>query len=429
MNTVIIVNLNGIAFHLEEPGFQTLRAYLDGAQSQLAANPDKSEIMSDLEQAIADKCSHYLNSHKNVLTAAEIDDVVRQMGPVQSEDGSPSLGGARSTDAGSPGAGASPGSTGADWVSASASAAEQESGANKSPPQGPTVRRLYQIREGAMLSGVCTGIAAYLDIDVTVVRILFALFTLLTYGLGVAVYIVMALVVPFAHTDEEHAAASGAPFNAQQVIDRAKKHYAEFKDGKEWRRHWKQQRREWRRKWRAERFWWGHNFQRNVYAFSNGAFSNGTTYAGQVFAGVLVTILAIANTLLDCAAVAAIILLASTGSLLGWQLPADVPLWAAILIIVLVLSAITSPMRHARKAIFRYNSGPDMHWIFGTYQLLTLGVWVVVCWFAYTRIPEVREFFANFIWNWQAMMNNIVQSIRHSFTHAPGSTQSIVPLI
>jgi len=275
-----------------------------------------------------------------------------------------------------------------------------------------------------MLSGVCTGIAAYLDLDVTLVRVLFALFTVLTYGLGVAVYIVMALVVPFAHTDEEHAAASGAPFNAQQVIDRAKKHYAEFKDGKEWRRHWSQQRREWRRKWRTERIWWGHNVQRNVYAFRNGS-----SYFGQVFAGVMVTILAIANTLLDCAAFAAVILLASTGNLLGWQLPPDIPLWAAIVIIILVFSAVTSPLRHARKAIFRYNSGPDMHWIFGTYQLLTLGVWVAVCWIAYTHIPEVREFFGNFIWNWQMMMNNIVQSIRHSFTHAPGSTQSIVPLI
>src|SRR6202012_3097379 len=186
MNPVIIVNLNGVAFHLEEPGFQTLRAYLDQAQAQLAANPDKSEIMSDLEQAIADKCSHHVNPHKNVLTAAEIDDVVRQMGPVQSESASPSPGAAPSTEAGRPGAGgakSSPDSTG--------SAAGAASGAHTSPPHGPTLRRLYQIREGAMLSGVCTGIAAYLDIDVTVVRILFALFTLLTYGLGVTVYIVM----------------------------------------------------------------------------------------------------------------------------------------------------------------------------------------------------------------------------------------------
>src|SRR5882757_627880 len=85
MNTVIIINLNGNAFHLEEPGFQSLRAYLERAQAQLKDNPDRVEIMADLEQAIADKCAHFLRPHKNVLTAGEIDDVLKEMGPVQSE--------------------------------------------------------------------------------------------------------------------------------------------------------------------------------------------------------------------------------------------------------------------------------------------------------------------------------------------------------
>jgi phage shock protein PspC (stress-responsive transcriptional regulator) len=423
MNTVIIVNLNGIAFHLEEPGFQTLRAYLDRAQSQLAANPDKSEIMSDLEQAIADKSAHFLNPHKNVLTAAEIDDVVRQMGPVQSEGGAaPS----DTTPSNGPAQGdAAPHSASGQQANAGAglhTGASPGFGAGASV--GPSIRRLYQIRGGAMISGVCTGIAAYLDIDVTVVRILFVLFTILTYGLGLTVYILMMLVVPFANTDEEHAAASGAPFNAQQVIDRAKKHYAEFKDGKEWRRHWSQQRREWRRKWRTERIWWGHNFQRNVYAFRNG-----TGYAGHLFAGLMIPILAITTTLLDCAAIVAIVLLASTGNLLGWQLPADIPLWAAVLVIILICGAITSPLRHARKAIFYYNSGPDSHWMTASYQLLSLAVFVIVCWVAYTRVPEVRDFFSHFFVNWQMMMNNIIQSIHHSAPHAPAGTGTIAPPI
>jgi len=44
MDTVIIVNLNGIAYHIEEPGYQALRAYLDAAQSQLKDNPDRAEF-------------------------------------------------------------------------------------------------------------------------------------------------------------------------------------------------------------------------------------------------------------------------------------------------------------------------------------------------------------------------------------------------
>src|ERR1700744_3418949 len=85
MNTVIIINLNGNAFHLEEPGYLSLRAYLESAQTQLKDNPDRVEIMADLEQAIADKCLHFLLPHKNVLTAAEIEEILKQMGPVQSE--------------------------------------------------------------------------------------------------------------------------------------------------------------------------------------------------------------------------------------------------------------------------------------------------------------------------------------------------------
>src|ERR1700679_1270508 len=99
MNTVIIINLNGNAFHLEEPGFQSLRAYLERAQAALRDNPDKAEIMADLEQAIADKCAHFLRPHKNVLTAAEIDGVLKEMGPVQSENAADA--GAASANSGS----------------------------------------------------------------------------------------------------------------------------------------------------------------------------------------------------------------------------------------------------------------------------------------------------------------------------------------
>ena len=89
MNTVIIINLNGNAFHLEEPGFHSLRAYLERAQEQLKDNPDKTEIMADLEQAIADKCAHFLRPHKNVLTAPEIEGVLKEMGPVQTDGDAP----------------------------------------------------------------------------------------------------------------------------------------------------------------------------------------------------------------------------------------------------------------------------------------------------------------------------------------------------
>jgi phage shock protein PspC (stress-responsive transcriptional regulator) len=390
MNTVIIINLNGNAFHLEEPGFQSLRAYLERAQAQLKDNPDKAEIMADLEQAIADKCAHFLRPHKNVLSATEIDEVIKEMGPVQSDS---------SADAGAAGTSAGHGPN----------AESNSNGASASAP-----KRLYQIREGAMLSGVCTGLAAYLNVDVTIVRIAFVLLTLLTTGIWILVYLGLMLVVPFANTGEEYAAAAGAPFNAQEVIDRAKKHYAEFKDSKEWKRHWRQQRREWRRRWHEGAYWWGHNLQRSVNQFSSGG------YGGHLGATLLIPFLAVFNALLFCLWIAAIVSLATTGAIFGWVVAGSIPLWVSILLLMFFYSIISRPLRHARRAIYLNTGGHNYYWFAAWYEILSTGVLILVCWFAYTHVPDVRDFFQHFAQNVTTMWNNIVDSIHHTAHKEPG---------
>lgn len=58
-----------------------------------------------------------------------------------------------------------------------------------------TGRKLHKINEGKSVAGVCTGLAHYFNIDVTVVRLLFVLFTL-AGGPGLIVYIALAIVMP-----------------------------------------------------------------------------------------------------------------------------------------------------------------------------------------------------------------------------------------
>ena len=55
MNKVITINLNGNAYQLEEDGFEALRTYLESAARRLEGNPDKAEIIADIEQSIGDK--------------------------------------------------------------------------------------------------------------------------------------------------------------------------------------------------------------------------------------------------------------------------------------------------------------------------------------------------------------------------------------
>jgi hypothetical protein len=54
--------------------------------------------------------------------------------------------------------------------------------ASNASAAGGRPRRLYLIHEGAMFAGVCTGLAAYLHVDVTIVRIVFLFLALVTRG-------------------------------------------------------------------------------------------------------------------------------------------------------------------------------------------------------------------------------------------------------
>lgn len=56
-------------------------------------------------------------------------------------------------------------------------------------------KKLYKSITDRKLCGVCAGIANYLNIDPTVVRLLWALITFLG-GAGMIAYIVCALVIP-----------------------------------------------------------------------------------------------------------------------------------------------------------------------------------------------------------------------------------------
>src|SRR6266699_4498371 len=56
-------------------------------------------------------------------------------------------------------------------------------------------KRLYRVREGRVVAGVCTGIAGYFGIDPTLVRLAFALFTIFG-GAGVLLYLIAWIVIP-----------------------------------------------------------------------------------------------------------------------------------------------------------------------------------------------------------------------------------------
>jgi len=62
-------------------------------------------------------------------------------------------------------------------------------------PNNGSTKRLYRIRDGRLVAGVCAGLAAYFGVDPTLVRLAFALLTVFG-GAGVLLYLVAWVVIP-----------------------------------------------------------------------------------------------------------------------------------------------------------------------------------------------------------------------------------------
>lgn len=56
--------------------------------------------------------------------------------------------------------------------------------------------KFYKMRRNRMVSGVLAGLSDKWNFDVTLVRFLFAIFTISNFGVGVIIYIILASILP-----------------------------------------------------------------------------------------------------------------------------------------------------------------------------------------------------------------------------------------
>ncbi len=242
MQRVVSINLNGGVYPLEENGYTALFAYLDALETRLKNAPDRAHRIADTERLVAEKCQACLEPHKAVITAADIARILSEMDPLPDptpNEAPPAEAAASNTDSASNGGPAA-----------------------SEPPRAaaPPHKRLCQIREGGMIGGVCLGIATFFNIDVTLVRVVFALFAFVTGGWGVLAYLGLMFILPRATSIAE--AAAPAPAGVHQwpwddgwpwethgwPWDRP-----HARAGHDQRREWRAQRREQRQRWRDER--------------------------------------------------------------------------------------------------------------------------------------------------------------------------------
>jgi phage shock protein C len=184
----VTVRLNRSTLQFEEAAYERLEGYLAESAALLEGDPDPQEILADLEQAVADQCARRMATGRTVVTLAELEPALEEIGTVQVPGGA----------------------------------------TTEQPAPRSTPRPLQQVSNGALISGVCLGLARYFGLDATLLRVAAILLLLGTGGGAIVVYLAMMLLLPYAPLDPAGAPVRWLPARCRDLVEfiRAKLHVA-----------------------------------------------------------------------------------------------------------------------------------------------------------------------------------------------------------
>ncbi|MGZ8517388.1 MAG: PspC domain-containing protein [Chitinophagaceae bacterium] len=169
MKKIININLSGRVIPIEDSAYEKLQAYIESLRRYFSHEDGRDEIINDIESRIAELMSEKIRKGASSVTDADINEIIASMGRPEDFDAAEA----------------------SDTADQSQQARQQTTYTERKAK-----RRLYRDTSDKFIGGVCSGIAAYLNVDPAIVRILFAIITFGGFGLGFLIYILLWMILP-----------------------------------------------------------------------------------------------------------------------------------------------------------------------------------------------------------------------------------------
>jgi phage shock protein PspC (stress-responsive transcriptional regulator) len=195
MKKTLSIHLGRQLFVIEEDAFDRLQQYLKLLEASLQGETGVAEIIEDIEMRFAELLMSYLGETRKVVIISDVERGISSLGEPEmiSED-----------------------------------SAKKEPTTKSSASQAGGNRKFYRDTENGVLAGVCSGTAAYLNIDPVIVRILFIISSFA--GFGVPLYLILWVVVPNASTPSERLQMHGKAVTVDALKDEFVKATDRIKD-------------------------------------------------------------------------------------------------------------------------------------------------------------------------------------------------------
>ena len=193
MKKTLNINLAGYPFTIDEDAYNLLKDYLDTIRYAFHTNDDTEDLAVDIESRIAELLIENEAGGVKIVSKQEVTKVIERIGKpsdfieITEEDASETSSDISSDES-------------EQKISVEETITPPPYQPNKQS-RNPFVRkRIFRDPQNSMLGGVCAGIANYLHIDVTVVRLITVLLFFLSASTVAIIYIILWIVVPEANT-------------------------------------------------------------------------------------------------------------------------------------------------------------------------------------------------------------------------------------
>lgn len=175
MKRVININFQGRVVPIEESAYNILKQYVESLRKHFANEEGRDEIINDIEGRVAELFGETLKKGATCITDDDVNKIIDSMGRPEDFDGEEAsvkeqLGNEQKQQ-----------------QQQTYSSTNQQNTFTTDAP-----KRLYRDENQKVLGGVCSGIANYFGIDVTVVRVLMVIF----FGVTFVPYLVLWVAIP-----------------------------------------------------------------------------------------------------------------------------------------------------------------------------------------------------------------------------------------
>lgn len=212
MKKVQDASVGGRNFYFDQDAYERMEQYLRHFEERLQKSPssliyEKDEVMSDLEDRIAELLVKEVGTGNRTVSIDMVQKITEQLGmpdgvkePVD-----------RTSDEGT----ASSQASGA-GIQPEGQQGQGDGTGNKQGSAFPPKKKMYRDIDERAIGGVCSGLAAYFDIDVVIIRLI-AIAALVLGTAGFWIYIILMIVIPKAETPVQKCEMYGLPMTAENL--------------------------------------------------------------------------------------------------------------------------------------------------------------------------------------------------------------------